>query len=76
MLASSQHEITISGDNLLYWDHAVVEESALPQILGRLGARKESVLIKADRRSSLGTLARVCDLARQKGLASVHIATD
>lgn len=48
----------------------------LREVLSDHAAKETSVLIKADRRAHVGTLAQIWDLCRAAGLGRVSIATN
>lgn len=68
--------IIISSENVIYLNGKVVTLSELERVL-KAAARKDSpLLIKADRRASLGRIVDVWDLCRDVGLTKVNIATN
>lgn len=69
-------EIVISAENVIYYNDKVVTLQELKKIFQQVNADNCSVLIKADRRASLGRIVEIWDLLRGFGLAQVNIATD
>ena len=76
MLGFTHREIVVTHDNAIYWDNTKITEAQLKSLLAKVAFRKESILIKADTRASLGTLVEIWDFARKEGVAQVYIATD
>lgn len=69
-------ELAVSEGDVIYLDNKVVTKSALSNLLKQAAKRKQSVLIKSDRRASLGRLVEVWDMARESGVTQVNIATN
>ncbi|MDP3142501.1 MAG: biopolymer transporter ExbD [Candidatus Omnitrophota bacterium] len=76
VLQEESKVIVISSENVIYLNDKVVTLKELEKVL-RLAAKKNSpLLIKADRRASLGRIVDVWDLCRDVGLSKVNIATN
>ena len=69
-------EIVIAADNIVYMKGRQVTTVELAQILKYAGERNQSLLIKSDRRSSLGRAVEVWDMARDAGIGRISVATD
>ena len=69
-------EIIISSENVAYVNGKVITNKELKGLLKELGRRGRSVLIKADRRASLGIVVEIWDMARDLGIAQINIATN
>ncbi|KPK38420.1 MAG: hypothetical protein AMJ78_10025 [Omnitrophica WOR_2 bacterium SM23_29] len=67
--------INITGENLIYLNDKIVTTRELISKLEGLSPRKKSLLIKADRRASLGRVVEVWDICRNAGISQVNIAT-
>lgn len=67
--------VTITGENLLYLGQAVMTIKELETELGKTVNRGRPVLIKADRRASMGRIVDVWDLCRNLGVERINIAT-
>ncbi len=68
--------IIISSENVIYLNNGVVNLKELDKYL-RVASKKSSpLLIKADRRASLGRIVDVWDLCREAGLEKINIATN
>lgn len=68
--------IIITGENILYYNARVITVDALRDLLSRPDNRQRPLLIKADRRASLGRIVDVWDLGRKMGVGRINIATD
>lgn len=76
VLQEESKVIIISSENVIYLNDQVVTLKELERIL-KIAARKNTpLLIKADRRASLGRIVDVWDLCRDVGLSKVNIATN
>ncbi len=69
-------EIIISSENVTYFNGRVVTAGDLKNLIKQLAKRKQSILIKADRRASLGRVVEVWDMCRDLGVTQINIATD
>ncbi len=69
-------EITVSADNNAYLNGKIAGNEDLKNLFKQLVKRKQSVLIKADRRASLGRVVEIWDICRNSGIAQVNIATN
>jgi biopolymer transport protein ExbD len=67
--------ITVSAENVIYLFDKVVTLKELKKNLENLKVKKIPILIKADRRASLGRVVEIWDLCRQLGIEGVNIAT-
>ena len=69
-------EISVDSIGAVYLNGNIIDRQGLKNFLGELRKRNPSVLIKADRRISLGQLAELWDLIRASGIARINIATN
>ncbi len=69
-------EIVISSENVTYLNGKVVTSGDLKNLIKQLAKRKQSILIKADRRASLGRVVEVWDMCRDLGVTQINIATN
>ena len=69
-------EIIVSGENVVYLDGKVVTTQELKEIFSQAKKIQQSVLIKSDRRASLGRVVEIWDMARDLGITQINIATD
>lgn len=68
--------ITISSENIIYLNGRIVTFKELKKALARIAKKQQPLLIKADKRSSLGRVVEVWDLCRELGITRINIATD
>jgi len=69
-------EIVVSGENVTYLNAKVITTAELKNLLKQAAKRGQSILIKADKRSSLGRVVEIWDQARDLGIAQINIATN
>lgn len=67
--------ISITAEDVIYLNNSIVTLKELKQKLGRL-SKEQFILIKADRRSSVGRIVEVWDLCRSMGIEKINIATN
>jgi len=69
-------EIAISGENVVYLNGKVIVLSELKNLFKQMPKRKQSIMIKADRRASLGRVVEIWDICRDAGVSQINIATN
>lgn len=69
-------EIVVSSENVTYLNGRVVTMQELKAFLKQVAKRKQSILIKSDRRASLGRVVEIWDMCRDLGIAQINIATN
>lgn len=69
-------EIVVSGENVTYLDGKVVTMQELKVFLKQAAKRQQPILIKSDRRASLGRVVEIWDMCRDLGIAQINIATN
>lgn len=69
-------EIIVSAENILYLNGKVTTTAELKVLLKQAAGRSQPVLLKADKRASLGRVVEIWDMARDFGIAQVNIATN
>jgi len=67
--------ITVTSENVIYIDGRVVTLNELRRFLAQGNYRREALMIKADRRASMGRVADILDLCRGISGASVNVST-
>lgn len=67
--------ITITGEDIIYFENKVLSNKELKKKLQELSLKRQSILIKADGRSSLTRIVEVWNICREQGLEKVNIAT-
>ncbi len=68
-------EISVSAENIIYLNGRVITLPELKSIVSRLGKKNLPLLIKSDRRASLGRIVEVWDICRDAGISQINIAT-
>jgi len=69
-------EILLTRDNLTYLDTKLMTQEELKLLFKQAALRNEAVLIKADRRASLGRIVEIWDIARDLGISQINVATN
>jgi len=69
-------EIIISSENVIYLNGKVTSLEELKSLFKQVAQRKQSILIKSDRRASLGRIVEIWDMARDIGVSQINIATN
>lgn len=69
-------EVAISSENVIYINGKVTTAQELKTLLKQTAKAKGSILIKADRRASLGRIVEVWDMCRELGITQINIATN
>ena len=68
--------LIISSENIVYWNDQVLTMEELKDKLTGFASFQRPILIKADRRASLGRIVDVWDLCRKLGIERINIATN
>jgi biopolymer transport protein ExbD len=69
-------EVVVSGENVIYLNGKVVTMQELNNLLKTVAKRQPPILIKADRRASLGRVVEIWDMCRDLGIQQINIATN
>lgn len=69
-------ELVISSENIVYLNAKIITMQELKTLLTQAAGRNQPVLIKADKRASLGRVVEVWDMCRDSGIAQINIATN
>ena len=75
MLSEDSAIINITAENLIYYRQKLVTSRELNSVLKEIASARQPVLIRSDRRASLGRIVEVWDMCRQEGVRQVNIAT-
>ncbi len=65
----------INKNNEVYVEDRIMTDEELRSMLNIARQKSQPILIKADRRASLGEVVRIWDLCRQEKIEKVNIAT-
>jgi biopolymer transport protein ExbD len=68
-------EVVVSGENVIYLNGKVLTMQELDNLLKTVAKRQQPILIKADRRASLGRVVEIWDMCRDLGIQQINIAT-
>lgn len=68
-------EVVVSSENVTYLNGRIVTTQELKNQLVQVAKRKQPILIKADRRASLGRVVEIWDMCRDLGISQINIAT-
>ena len=68
--------ITITSEDVIYWNNRVLTIKELENELDKPTNKMRPILIKADRRASVGRIVDVWDLCRNLGIERINIATN
>ncbi len=68
--------VAITSENIVYLNGKVVTMNELRDQLKSSSTKDMPVMIKADRRSSMGRIVDVWDLCRELGIERINIATN
>lgn len=68
--------VTITSENVIYLNNKIVTIKELRLNLEKIRNKNQPILLKADRRSSVGRIVDVWDLCRELGIERINIATD
>lgn len=68
-------ELIVSGENVVYLNGKVLTSQELKKLLKQVAQRGQPILIKADRRTALGRVVEIWDMARDLGITQINIAT-
>ena len=69
-------EIVVTSESVIYLNANVVTMKELKSLFKQAAKRNQTILIKADRRASLGRVVEIWDAARELGITQINIATD
>ena len=76
VLTRENIEITISGENIVYFDGKIIAGTELKNLINQAVERKQAVLVKADRHASLGKAVEIWDICRLSGVVQINMATN
>jgi len=68
--------VTITSENIIYLNGTVITLKELKTRLSQPNIKDKPLLIKADRRASVGRIVDIWDLCRHLGIERINIATN
>lgn len=75
VIKEENYIITITSEDVIYLNNQVTTAKELQGLLKKAKEQDRPVLIKSDRRASLGRIVDVWDLCRNLGIEKVNLAT-
>ena len=75
VIQEESHAIIITKDDRVFLNDREMSTDELVSGLNMIAREKESLLIKADSRASLGKIVQIWDMCRTEGVKQVNIAT-
>lgn len=69
-------EILISAENIVYLNGRVTTIQDLKATIKKIAKKNLTLLIKSDKRASLGRVVEIWDICRDLGVSQVNIATN
>ncbi len=76
VVTSENIEILITSESVIYLNGRVVTMQELKKLFILAGKRRQSILIRADKRAALGRVVEIWDMARDLGITQINIATN
>lgn len=68
--------VTITGEDIIYFNGVILTTKELRRELSAIAQNDKPILIKSDRRASVGRIVEVWDLCRDLGIEKINIATN
>lgn len=68
--------ITITSENVTYLNGVIINKKELEEELAKPSSKNLLILIKADRRASVGRIVDIWDICRLNGIDRINIATN
>lgn len=68
--------ISITSENVTYLNGVIINRKELEEELAKPGSKNLLILIKADRRASVGRIIDIWDICRKNGIDRINIATN
>lgn len=69
-------EILVTSESVTYLNGKVVTMQELKKLFKQAVKKNQTILIKADKRASLGKVVEIWDMARDTGITQINIATN
>ena len=69
-------EILVTSESVTYLNGKVVTMQELNKLFKQAVKKSQTILIKADKRASLGKVVEIWDMARDSGITQINIATN
>ena len=75
-IKEENYVVTITSEDIIYLNGVVTTFKELEKSLNQLESKNHPILIKADRRASVGRIVDIWDLCRRLGIEKLNIATN
>ncbi len=75
LLTEGKFVIVVTGEDIIYYQDKPVNIEELKQLVEKEKKNIQAILIKADKRASLGRIIQVWDVCREVGIQKLNIAT-
>lgn len=75
LLTEGKFVIVVTSEDIIYYGDKAVDLDELKNLLQKKKGEIKGVLIKADKRASLGRIIQVWDICRDLGIQKLNIAT-
>ena len=76
IIKDDSYTITITSENVIYLNGKIISMDELRSRVAKTANKDTPIMIKADRRSSMGRIVDVWDLCREHGIEKINIATN
>lgn len=76
VIQEENYIITITSENVIYLNGVIITLKELTRELDKSKTKTRPILIKADRRASVGRIVDVWDICRNLGIERINIATN
>ena len=76
IIKEENYIITITGENVIYLNERISTFKELKSKLSQTSNKNIPILIKSDRRASIGRIIDIWDLCRNLGIEKINIATN
>ncbi len=76
MMNGKEIKIVVTGENIMYVHDKIVTVHELKDFLAAARPSSSAVLIKADRRASIGRVVEIWDMGRSLGFSTINLAAD
>lgn len=67
--------ITVTSEDIIYFGNKIISDKELKKLLESSKVKNQSILIKAEGRTSLGRIIDIWNVCRQIGIEKVNLAS-
>lgn len=76
VIAEKNLTVIITSDNLIYLNNKLITTNELKEALRKAAGDNRSILIKSDKKASVGKVVQIWDMCRDLGISQVSVATN